>query len=180
MRNLTKLVLFLIAISLGGCYTQLAVRDYDHDSGYWNDNREDDSTYYDDSTYAADDSSGYYDRGYNDGYDNYYDDPYYGNYRRYYWGYYPSSTFTVGVGSWYDPFWYTWNSCYLCPPDYWYYPWYNRGYWGGYYGGFYDPYSYYYPPYYYGDHYKYRTKPSTRLRGNSGGGRGVRSEEHTS
>ena len=183
MKHLKALFLAVLVISMTGCYTRLAVRDYEFPKRQ---TPEDEQIY--DESVAEPDSDEYYendeyyeDDNYNDSYyDNSgvqgdgdviinvydYDDYYWYRYRRYYWGYYPGVSIILS-SSWYDPYWDWWywgyypGSC-LVPPYYFYPSFTYYSYWG------------YYPHYYYNDYYhgkyKYRTN-YTGLR-NNGGGRG--------
>ena len=147
MKTLAKILLLIPLLTLGGCYTQLALRnDYDYEDKY---------TYQeqDDTTYNRGEVNIY----------NYYYDGFYPNYRRYYWGYYPR--WSITIGTYYDPFW--WDIYYPYVP-WWYYP-YSYNYWA-----YYD--YWYYPNYWHYGYsnsgvYKYRNT-YTRLR-NTDGGRNV-------
>jgi hypothetical protein len=97
-------LIFLVSLLfLGGCYTQVAMRDY---QGQEDNNNNDNYYSYDDSTnYDSSYSDNEY---YGDSYpymnDYYYGSPYH---HRYYWDYYPSYSFGVTFGNYYDPF--CWN-----------------------------------------------------------------------
>jgi hypothetical protein len=127
MKTLLKIIIVITLFSLGGCYTQIALRDTSYKD---RDYREevDEYAYEDqaDTTYTENEYE----------YDNYYN-----SYRRYLWSYYPSFGFGFGYSyypeyyslfGWRNPFWY-WGY----DPWYWwgYYPWrYNYGndwYWNG-------------------------------------------------
>lgn len=150
MKTLVKLLAVVPLLWLGGCYTQVALRD----SGYGYQS-------YESENYQPQDSTGYYEQGdssnnYND---YYYDNGYPGYNRRFFWGYYPSYGFNLGY--YYDPFWYDWYG--YSPYYYWgggyygYYPYTLGGYYGSYWGN-YMPYTY----------YKYRSYTASRPRGNEG------------
>ena len=176
MKNLKLYIPFLLAsFLLTGCYTQLAMRDYDYQKDEEKVTTREDQ-YYD----SYEDTSEYYsdEETYNN--EEYYEDEtdeinnyYYGSYpfhHRYYWGYYPSVSFGIHFGySYYDP--YYWDSYYYWPwcGSYYYYPSYYTNY---YYPGYYLP-VFAYP--YYGGHwssnhgvYRERTNTGLRLRNNDG------------
>jgi len=146
MKTLVKILLLIPLLTLGGCYTQLALRDsYDYDDEYTYQEQED-------TTYSEN-------RGEVNIY-NYYYDGFYPRYRRYYWGYYPS--WSITIGTYYDPFW--WDVYYPYVP-WWYYP-YPYSYWA-YYDNWYYP-NYWYYGYSHTGVYKYRNT-YTRLRDTDGG-----------
>lgn len=159
MKLAIKILSLILLLNLGGCYTQLALRDYK------NKDYEEEYTYedQDDTTYSEDKKEvNIY---------NYYFDGFYPNYRRYYWGYYPGWSITIGA-YYYDPFWWDFYYPYYYP--WWYYP-YSYNYWA------YTDYWYYKPYYWYYSHskpggiYKYR-ETYTRLR-NLNGGRSIETRE---
>ena len=154
MKLLTRLIVILPLLTLGGCYTQIALRD----TGY-----RDHPVVSEDNKYANEDaytdSTGNYESENYDSTGNYYP-----SYRRYYGGYYPPYSLYMGFG--YDPFWYDWYGYNYMMPGY-YSPW----------SWYYSPYHFY--PYYYGGYqywgngysspiYKYRSSAIARLRDNSG------------
>lgn len=148
MKTLIKILILIPLLSLGGCYTQLALRD----SG--------DRDYEDEYVYQEEADSL--------GEETYYDDDFPIN-RRYYWGYHPSVEFYFGIGRYYDPFWWDWYCC--TPGYYWpwsyYSPWYNYSRYN--YWSYYNPWYYNYGNnFYYQSTYKYRNV-YTRLRDNDGG-----------
>ncbi len=163
MKNLLKILLFGTLLVLGGCYTQVALREpSDWDRGYTQ--NDDEYGYYDEDTTNAQDSTGYY--------DDYYSSPYYNPYRRYYFGYYPPSGFALSFG-YYNPWYYDYYDWWWCGTCLTWNPWwYSYGYYGYYpynYYGYYDYYPRYYP------YYKLRNYTYTHLRDNDGG-RGYRAD----
>ena len=95
MKTLIRLLIVLPFLTLGGCYTQIAFRDYSpKDSRY--ESEEDEYAYEDQA------DSNYYD---DNSYDNYYQGSYFPSYRRYLWNYYPSNHFSFGLG--YYPYYYS-------------------------------------------------------------------------
>ncbi|MCX7797725.1 MAG: hypothetical protein N2249_03780 [Melioribacter sp.] len=150
MKTIVKFLSLISLFFLGGCYTQLALRDY-------NKNYEEEYTYYDSRE----------DTAYNEvkkevNIYNYYG--FYPNYRRYYWGYYPGFSITIDA-YYYDPFWWDFYYPYYYP--WWYYPypysyWVYKEYW------YYHPYYWHYGYKHYGNIYKYR-QTYTHLRNLDGG-----------
>lgn len=130
----TSLILFISSIFLSGCYTQLAVKDYDR--GYERDYEEEvysEEQVYDSSNYY-DESYEYQDEGYYDDDGYYYDDPdvlvindydpfWRPYHRRYYTSYFPSASFYIGF-TYYDSYWwdYYYSPYYVWYPDPWFYP----------------------------------------------------------
>ncbi|MFA5805666.1 MAG: hypothetical protein WC879_13595 [Melioribacteraceae bacterium] len=163
MKTLIRLLIVLPLLTLGGCYTQIAFRDYSpKDSRY--ESQEDEYAYEDQA------DSNYYNE--ND-YDYRYQDSYVPGYRRFLGSYYPSLGFSYGLG--YNSYYYSlfgWDS------PYWYWRYnsiWNYGYYGYNYG-----YPYYWNNYnshwnnYAGSNVKYRNNVNTRTRDNDGQrGRGV-------
>lgn len=163
MKTLIKLLAVVPLLWLGGCYTQIAVRNTGYgNGGYTNgDGQYSQNDLNQDSTgYYNQDSTGYYDQN---NYDyNYYNDGSYSGYRRFLWGYYPSYGFNLGY--YYDPFGY---DGYGYSP---YYYWGQGYYWSNYYypnslWGYYNNYWGNYMPY---TNYKYRSYTALRPRGNEG------------
>ncbi len=173
MKTLIKISILLFPFLLSGCYTQLAVRDYKETESrsykYYDEDAEStyaegDTVYYDDESgyteYQTEDAEYYAESGDINVHNYYFDDYRFPRYRSYYWGYYPRSTFWVGI-NYYDPFfdpWYDplywgygtiWPGYYLIPPYYYFGPsyWHSSYYYPGYYGGSYYSWS----------GYKYRT-----------------------
>ncbi len=146
MKNLLKISAFIPLITLGGCYTQLALKT---DESYYQDSYSYEDQ--DDTTYTEE-------RKEVNIYNYYFDGPYY---RRYYWGYYPG--WYITMGTYFEPFW--WDIYYPYVP-WWYYP-YVYNYW------IYNDYYWHYPHFWYYGHYspgiyKYRNI-YTRLRNTDGG-----------
>lgn len=160
MKTIIRLLVILPLLSLGGCYTQFALRDYDHRSKQ--DDQNVDQYAYEDQNEQADSTDNY-----EDDYDSYN----YG-YRRYLYDYYPSLAFSMGWGYGFD----------LLNRDHFFYGLYGQGYYGGYpgyywpwYYGYYGynyPYYNHYYPYWYDNNsqgiYKYRTYSALRTRNNDG------------
>ena len=146
---LNIVITIFIASFLGGCYTQVAMRDRDKDRNYAEQKNnsayraEDQYEAVSDTNYYLDNDSTYYDSDEDEGIaNNYYFDgfPYH---RRYYSYYYPSFSVGIGFGNYYDPFWYptVWNDPYYywswCATPYLYYPYYPYAYSSWYYGDYY-------------------------------------------
>src|SRR5690606_5536634 len=148
-------LILLAGIFFSGCYTQVAMRDYDRERY----GSKQDEEY---ETYESENDTDYYAEDYDTDEEYYEEDGvtinnyYYGypGYRRYFWSYYPSISIGVYWGSYfydpfyygsfyYDPFYYN----YWCVPIYYsYYPFYRFhdyywGYYPGYYRGYYGGYA---------------------------------------
>lgn len=159
MKNL--IFLPLMAILFTGCYTQVALdrNESSTDSeNYYSQSDDQGNDYTSEETY----SDTLYDREGNEYHYHFYGYPFY---RKYYWGYYPSISISIGIGTpwwYYDP-WY-WDPWFCDPwypvvvyyPSYWYpgYWWYPR-----YYGSYWT---------YNSSIYKYRTNDGYRIRNSSG------------
>ncbi len=168
MKTIIRLLVILPLLSLGGCYTQFALRDYDR--GNQQDDQNVDQYAYEDQDQQADSTDNYVDNQ-NYPYDN---DYYYNNfgYRRYLYDYYPSLAFSMGWGYGFD----------LLNRDHFFYGLYGQDYYGGYPGyywpwyygnyGYSSPYYNNYNPYWYDNNsqgiYKYRTYSALRTRNNDG------------
>lgn len=166
MKKLNVIAVFISLLFLGGCYTQIALREpVSERDEYVTDEEQyaEEPAEYD--TLVAKDSDIYYDDYGNTHIMNYG----FPSYRRYLWGYYPY--YSNIYSDWYwDSYWGYLTPGYSWPNWWWYYGGYYGGYWPGYYGGYYGHYPYaggYYQP----SEYKYRTYyPHSR---DNDGGRGT-------
>jgi|GEM_PF-1639128 len=183
------ILIVLMSLIFGGCYTQLKLEDDDYT--YRKEYRkkveikDEESRSYDaDTVYESTD-----DQVYEEEEETYY----YPRHRRAYKYYYPGITIVVGGGVvYYDPwyfdyFYYPYVYCrpFFYPIWYWgYYPCHRAWYWVTFYDPFYNP--YYYPPYWWYDPYwwsrgyyypYYRKNDFTRLRDNDGGRSGIRTAD---
>ncbi|TSA28678.1 MAG: hypothetical protein D4R68_03640, partial [Ignavibacteriales bacterium] len=159
MKTLIRILIVLPLLTLGGCYTQIAFRDYSPKDSRYESDKDEYAYAYEDQA----DSTNYDDNSY----DNLYQNSYSSSYRRFLGSYYPSLGFSFGLG--YDPYYYSlfgWNN------PYWYLRYnsiWNNGYYGYNYG-----YPYYWNNYnsnwnnYAGSIIKYRNNVSTRTRDNDG------------
>lgn len=159
MKRFRFFMLAIFALTVSGCYTQLAIEERRPDRSYSYEN-------YGDQEYTESDTI-YYDEDENSGkvINNYYIVP---GYRRYFWHYYPSTSIVIGTGYYFD-FWF-WDTWY---PRWWYCdPWYPPvayyPFW------YYHPNYYYYGGYYWDNYYtpktyKYRNDNISRIRNNEGG-----------
>jgi hypothetical protein len=167
MKTIIRLLVTLPLLSLGGCYTQFALRDYDN-RGRQEESKVDQYAYEDQDEQV--DSTDNYEENENYPYDD--SDSYNSGYRRYLYDYYPSLAFSMGWGWGFD----------MLNRDHFFYGLYDQGYYGNYPGyywpWYYGNYGYYYP--YYNNYYpygynnysqginKYRTYSALRTRGNDG------------